>query len=270
MNTQTGFAHVNGTRLYYETAGEPGGAGHPLVLIHAHTFDSRMWDDQVEELGQRWQVLRYDARGYGRSAAPDGPFAHTADLKALLDHVEVESAYVLGLSMGGLIAIDFALAYPESTDALVAADTLLGGYRWKQLGRSIASVHSTGRESGVEAAKDLWLSLDLLGPAMERPNVASRVREIVADYSGWHWLNRAAVRGEEPLAIERLEDITASTLAIVGERDLPDFHVITDALCRRIPGARKVVIPGVGHMANMEDPATFNQTVETFLSSLSP
>ena len=265
VETQSGLAEVNGTRLYYEVAG----SGEALVLVHAHTCDTRMWDRQFELYAESYTVVRYDARGYGRSALPvDTGHAPTCDLKALLENLGISHGDVLGLSMGGLIAIDFALAYPKATDALIVSDSLLGGYRWREAGRDIAMVHRTGREEGVPAARDRWLELDLFAPAMERPEVAARLRRMVSDYSGWHWLNRAPVRGEEPLAIDRLATIAVPTLVMVGDRDLPDFHTIADTLHERIPNSQKAVIPGAGHMANMEAPETFDEAVLGFLSGL--
>lgn len=106
MQARTGFAAVNGIRLYYEVAG----SGRPLVLIHGMSLDTRMWDDQFEPLAQHYRVVRYDARGFGKSALQTGrSYAHTDDLKALLEYLDIEHAFIVGLSMGGGIAIDFAL-----------------------------------------------------------------------------------------------------------------------------------------------------------------
>jgi len=117
-NILAGFAEVNGTSLFYEVAG----TGNTLVLIHGFGVDSRMWDDQFETLAQYYRVLRYDARGFGRSALPTSSgYTHQTDLKALLEHLEIASANILGLSMGGGVAINFALAYPEMTDCRPSA-----------------------------------------------------------------------------------------------------------------------------------------------------
>ena len=107
-------------------------------------------------------------------------------------------------------------------------------------------------------------------PTLERPGVAARLAKMISDYSGWRWVNDESLRPLVPPAIQRLESITASTLVIVGGRDLPDFHTIADVLHRCIPHARKVVMPGVGHMANMEDPERFNRIVLEFLAGATP
>jgi len=265
MEKQNGFTEVNGTRLYYEVAG----SGHPLVLIHGFTLDTRMWDAQFEMFAQYYRVIRYDVRGFGKSALPASEsYAHTDDVKALLEHLGISHAYVLGLSMGGEIAINFALTYPETTRALVPVDSALGGFQWQEFGASLESVWSKAKESGVQAAKEVWLDLDLFAPALEKPDVASRLVQIVSDYSGWHFVNEDPGRALDPPAIQRLDKVSAPTLIIVGERDLPDFHTIADTLQKGIPNARKVVLPRVGHISNMEDPDKFNEVVLSFLADV--
>src|SRR5262245_57108437 len=116
MAVQSGFADIPGARLHYEVAG----SGEPLVLIHGFTLDMRMWDDQFASLARHFQVVRYDLRGFGKSSMPTTePYTHADDLKALLDCLNIERAHVLGLSMGGSIAINFALNYPAMVDRLV-------------------------------------------------------------------------------------------------------------------------------------------------------
>lgn len=265
MKNQTGLAEINGTRLYYEIAG----SGHPLVLIHGFTLDTRMWDDQFELFSQHYQVVRYDVRGFGKSMLPGSEsYAHADDLRALLEYLGIEFSHVLGLSMGGSIAIDFALSYPELTTALITVDSALGGFQFVQLGQSLELIWATGKEAGAHSATKLWLEHDLFKPALESSLVGSRLKQIVDDYSGWHWTNENPSRGLDPPAAQRLHEIRVPTLAIVGERDLVDFHTIADTLQQSIFGARKVIMPGVGHMSNMEAPEKFNEVVLGFLSDI--
>ena len=125
FNHQTGFADLNGARFYYEVAG----AGHPLVLLHAGICDSRMWDGQVAAFAQHYQVVRYDLRGFGQTASVDGSFAHHHDLLALLNHLGIEKTYLLGCSMGGSAALDFALEQPERVAALILVGSSPSGYK---------------------------------------------------------------------------------------------------------------------------------------------
>lgn len=263
MHTRQGTAPVNGTHLYFEIAGE----GHPLVLIHGNTLDVRMWEDQIEAFAAKYQVIRYDMRGFGRSALPTTESYRPADdLQALLSFLGVAHAHILGLSRGGVVAIDFALAYPDMIDTLIAVDTALREFPWQAFGELTAAVRSAAATSGIEAARECWQSGALFAAALEQPRIAARLAEMVADYSGWHWLNQEPVRLLEPPPTEQLHTIGAPTLVIVGERDMPEFHAIADLVHQRVPQASKVVMPGVGHMSNMEDPARFNRLVLDFLA----
>jgi 3-oxoadipate enol-lactonase len=263
MHRQQGTAHVNGTQLYYETAG----IGSALVLIHGHTLDARMWDDQFETFASQYRVIRYDMRGYGRSALPSGaPFSPADDLKALLAHLGIAHAHVLGLSRGGVVAIDFALMYPHMTDTLIVADTALREFPWQAFGVFTEAVKSAAADDGIEAARQCWQQGALFAPALEQPQVAVRLALMVGEYSGWHWLNQEPVRVLQPPPTEQLGTIDMPTLVIVGERDLPEFQAIAELLHQRVPHATKVVIPGVGHMSNMEAPAQFNALVLEFLA----
>lgn len=266
MTITRDYADVNGTRLYYEVAG----SGHPLVLIHGFSLDTRMWDDQLAPFAEYYRVIRYDMRGFGKSALPtEEPYRSADDLKALLDHLGIAHAHILGLSLGGGVAINFAQAYPSMTSALIPVDSVLSGYRFSSgyitLNRSIFSMAS---REGVEATREAWLHHPLFQPASEQPHVASKLRRMVGDYSGWHWLNHDPEESPRPPAIERLAAIGAPTLVIAGERDLPDFQAIADILATRIPHAEKAIIPHAGHMSNMEAPAAFNATVLQFLDGL--
>jgi pimeloyl-ACP methyl ester carboxylesterase len=270
MSVQPGFAEVNGTRLYYEAVGD----GSALVLVHGFTLDTRMWDAQVDELARHYRVVRYDQRGFGRSALPGSePYTHTDDLRALLEYLGIDvAAAVVGLSAGGEVALGLALAYPAALRALVLADAVVEGHKWSaRWDAAVIPVWQGARQEGIAVGKARWLAHQgLFGPAQEQPAVAAGLARMVEDYSGWHWVNRDPQRRAAVPAIERLDQLHLPTLVVVGERDDADFQAQADALARGIPGARKAVIPGVGHMSNMEDPATFNRLVLDFLAEVGP
>lgn len=261
-----GFATINGTRLYYEVAG----SGTPLVLIHGFTLDARMWDDQFAPFAERHRVIRYDLRGFGKSAPTgDAPYTHADDLAALLGHLKVARAAVCGLSLGGEVAIDFTLAYPDRVQALIAVDAAVGGHRWsEEWSAQFGRVWKIGRSEGTGAAKVAWLDMPIFAPARAHPAVAARLDAMIAAYSGWHWKNRDPHRKSDRPAIERLEAIGVPTLVIVGERDMSDFRAIADRIARDVPGAREIALPGVGHMVNMEAPERFNREVLGFLAGI--
>jgi pimeloyl-ACP methyl ester carboxylesterase len=264
MEPERGVAEVNGARLWYEIAGN----GPPLALIHGFTLDHRMWDDQFEAFAAHYRVLRYDLRGFGASSVPDGPYRHEDDLAALLTQFGMERAGIVGLSLGGQIATDFTLAHPQMVTTLVVVDSVLGGHHWSpEWDAAVIPVWKAGRAGDIANAKSRWLDMGLFTPGRRDPAVGARLEQMVSDYSGWHWLHHDPVRGIEPPAAEQLGRIAARTLVVIGDEDLPDFLAVADQLAREIPGAQKLVLPGTGHMANMEAPDTFNDAVRRFLTA---
>jgi pimeloyl-ACP methyl ester carboxylesterase len=262
-SVERGLAEVNGTRLYFETAGR----GAPLVLIHGSGLDCRMWEPQFRVFSERFQVIRYDLRGHGRSAVPGRePYVHALDLEALLDHLGVARAHLVGLSRGGATAISFAILNPGSVLGLVLVDSRPEGWSGSPaLGEHLRAVVSAARSGDMDAARRLWRDHPLFAPAMRRPEVAARLEEVISGYSGWHWVNDDPARRPEPLPVQRLGEVLAPTLIVVGELDVPDFHEIAETMRREIPRAAKVVISGAGHLPNMEEPDRFNLEVLDFL-----
>jgi len=257
---------VNGTHLYYERAG----TGHPLVLIHGFTLNTQMWEDQFAVFAQHYQTIRYDMRGAGRSALPtEEPFTVVDDLRALLDALGVSRTFVLGLSLGGSVAIDFAMAYPDRTSALVLVDPALHGWPWsKAFSQSMRELEIVARTQGVEMARQRWLAHPFFLPARERPELAERLAQIVASYSGWSWLQASPEQDADLTEVRPLERISAPTLLIMGVRDIEEFQAIASHISCSIPHLTKLVLPGVGHMANMEAPEAFNEVVLRFMGSL--
>ncbi len=265
MNVQSGVAELSDARLHYEVAG----SGQPLVLIHGLGLDLRMWDDQFIPLAQRFHVIRYDVRGYGQSTLPTTePYSHADDLKRLLGYLGIAHTALAGLSFGGRLAINFTLTYPELVQRLILVDTGLNGYQysaeWNGLWTQILAEAAT---RGPKAANALWLRHPLFAPAREQAGVAARLAQMIADYSGWHWVHTDPVRWSEPPDSQRLDQIHVRTLIVSGQRDLPDFQAIAALLQERIPRARTALLAQVGHMANMEAPAQFNHLIETFLGA---
>ncbi len=124
MLETTDFATINGVTIHYEDTGD----GPALVMLHAGIADLRMWDAQVPAFSQTHRVIRYDLRGFGRTAKPTSAFSHRDDLAGLLRQRGIGSAVVVGASFGGRVAIEFALEYPDMVEALVLVGSALGGY----------------------------------------------------------------------------------------------------------------------------------------------
>lgn len=218
---------------------------------------------------KKYQVLCYDLRGFGKSVLPGSePYSHSEDLKELLDHLEILNVCILGLSLGGMVAIDFVLKYPEMVNALITADSTISGFDLIEFGKSFDSVVNLAFSSGIDEAKALFGSFDLFKPARKIPAVADHLWNILADYSGWHFMNENPAIWLEPPAIQKLDSIKTPTLIIIGEYDSTEFHEISDILRRQITDSRKEVMAGVGHVSNLENPEQFNKIVEDFLNDI--
>ncbi|MEO7002326.1 MAG: alpha/beta fold hydrolase [Ktedonobacterales bacterium] len=263
---QSGFAEVNGARLYYEVAGQ----GHPLVLTHESIGDNRMYDDQFGVFAQHYKTIRYDMRGFGQSSVPSGPFSFSDDLYGLLRFLGIGQAHVLGMSMGGGASIDLTLSHPEMVSALVVSGSALGGFDSPDeandpRGKDFEAAAQAGdHERLADLAVEVWVVGDGRVADQVNPAVRQRIRELEL-----HNLSLGAdeslAQQLDPPAIGRLSEIHAPTLVIVGDRDISDIQQIADLLAQGIAGAQKVVIRNTAHVPNMEQPEQFNRIVLDFL-----
>ena len=191
MYSKTGFVKANNSSIYYEAAG----SGEPVLFVHGDTLDMHMWDAQFDLFSKGYLTLRLDLRGFGKSDMPDGSaFQHADDIAAILDILNIDSAHIVGHSMGGSIAVDFAVKYPERMRGLVVVN----------------------------------------------PDIS-------------------------PLSDERLGEIKATTLVLVGQLDTLLHQTAADKMRANIPRNMMFTLPNVGHLPNMEDPETFNTVVHSFL-----
>jgi 3-oxoadipate enol-lactonase len=251
-----------GGQLYVESKG----SGRPLVLIHGGQLDRRMWDREFDALAGEYHVIRYDVRGFGRSpAGADTTFRSSDDLAALLDSLGVDRTSIVGLSLGGRIAIDFAIAHPARVDRLVLLAPGVSGFPWSPGDTAAGRLMEKAIESGDTATvTNLWLRTRYMSQAMANPAIAPRVRELSLANSG-AFIRASMGRELEPPAWQRLRELTVPTLVVVGTRDDPDIISIVDSIAAQAPQARKLVVPGAGHMLNMERPAQILKAIRDFL-----
>lgn len=256
--------------LYYDDSGQ----GHPVLLIHGHSVDARLWDPQVSALtAARFRVIRYDLRGHGRSDKPQRGYTlahHLADLRALIGHLGVGPLHLVGLSLGGGIALAYALDHPERVSALALLAPALPGFAYSdEFSQSIIELRDAVRQEGPQSALErLWLAHPIFTTLRRHPDAFERVRFMMRSYSAADYLV-----DEEPLemgVLERLSQVPCPTLVLVGEEDLPDFRLITELLAQNVPSAKKVVIPGAGHVVNLEAVEAVNQALVEFLREVTP
>lgn len=264
----TGQIDVDGASLVYEVSGPDRDHACPIVLLHAGIADARMWDPQVETFAERFRVVRYDLRGFGRSGPAVGRYSARADLIALLDALGIVRAHLIGVSMGGALAVDVAVEHPERVASLVACAARPGGQEpSRELVRGWTEVDVALDAGDVDLAVELELRMWVDGPLRRADEVDPEVRERVRE------MNATLLAGPDegqpepldPPALTRLHQITAPTLVVVGDRDQPDVIAGAHLLSAGIPDATRQTIPGAAHMVSMERPAAFNRAVMAFL-----
>lgn len=267
-----GHVERPGGRIYYEVAG----AGEALVLLHAGFVDSRMWDDQWDEFARAYRVLRFDMRGYGRSSPLDEPVSNSQDLHAVLEHLGVERAHLVGCSLGGETILDFALEHPEMVLSLTVVCAVPGGFELQGepppgLFEMIAALQEGNLERGSELQIRIWVDGMFRQPDQVDPKVRLRAAEmnrITVENGTWSKAGSPPPDRLDPPAVERLNQIRVPTLVIAGALDHPEILRAIDLLANEIKHARKVILPDSAHLPNMERPAEFNRAVLSFLGGL--
>jgi pimeloyl-ACP methyl ester carboxylesterase len=265
------LAHLNGNALFYTEHGE----GRSLVLVHGFGVTSRFWDAVIRALAGRYRTIVYDARGHGQSGVPDDLASYDEmvfvdDLRALLDHLQLERAAVCGMSMGGNIALRFGLTYPERVDGLIVGAPGTGSddaRAWKRrcevLGRLL-------RDRGLESFADATLA----SPTVERvvargPAVRAWLRRELTSHTAEGLmrtvLGEQAARPSIYALEEQIRALALPLLVIVGEHDDASLKP-SRFLAERAPNAELAVMPGAGHLTNLEQPAAFAALVDGFLS----
>jgi 3-oxoadipate enol-lactonase len=255
--------------LHAEVAGE----GPAVVLLHAGICDSRMWDAQWETFTRSHRVLRFDLRGYGRSPLEAGSYSHARDVLDLLAEHGMDRAALVGVSGGGRIALELAIERPELVTALVLVGSGLPGHQWSDALHAVWREEEAAFDAGdLDAAVEVSLRTWVDGPRRRPDEVEQPVRESVGVMQRRAYELERALDGqaeEEPLVpdlAERLSEIRAPTLVLVGEEDVADIHAIAQRLAAEIPGARFETIAGAGHVPNMERPEEFDRLVLGFLA----
>jgi 3-oxoadipate enol-lactonase len=248
--------------LRYATAG----AGEPVVFVHGFGLDSAMWDPQWQVFAKHHRVIRYDLRGYGGSSLPERRYSHLDDLLALIDFLDADAVHLVGLSLGGRVALRVAAEHPGAVRSLTLADPALDGHSWTadwlQRWRKMTEAAKSG---DFAAAKKLWREHLLFEPANKHPKVADALRVMIDRYSGWHLAYPDPGTAPARPVAEQLASISIPTLVLVGEHDMPDFQAIARRLALEMPQAELRTLAGSGHMSNMEAPHTFNELVLGFL-----
>ena len=270
MTTKGSFAEIGSGKvavpngeLYFESIGK----GEPLILIHAGFFDRRDWKHQIENFGKEFNVIVYDQRGAGNSSVPTASFSPADDLRAVVAHLKIERAALIGHSLGGTIALDFALQYPERVSSLILVAPGLNGYAWSN--------------EYSEWFKEIWnlsqltemtkqaLSAPFYALGMEKPDIKSEIKTIVKEnlQKMLTWEN-FDLEWFFPEPVSELKELKIPTFVAYGNKDSEDIKQIAQTLIENLPNVKTAQIQDADHLLNFEKPNELNALILNFLKNM--
>jgi 3-oxoadipate enol-lactonase len=262
------YAQINGITLAYSDRG----TGLPLVFLHAFPLNRTMWAQQEDALASEFRIITVDLRGHGESDAPLWRYTldqSADDVHALLNHLAIQQALFVGLSMGGYILFAFYRKYAARVKGMILADTRAQAdtEEGKQ-GRF--QMAQTAYNKGPSTIADIMIP-KLLSPTtiQARPEIVQNVRRMIEGNQISGIAGDLMAMAERPDSIPLLSHITCPTQIIVGELDQATPPSDARLMADHIPNARLAIISGAAHLANIEQPEAFNQIVGAFASELS-
>ncbi len=250
--TKTAFANIGDAMLFYEEKG----VGEPVILLHAHSVDRRMWDAQFDELAKKFRVIRYDLRGYGLSSMPtEGrDFSISEDLKQFMDALQIPKAHLVGLSLGAMTISDFMTLYPERVLSAVLAD-----------GALTFDLKPRDPEKDLKAYKENWKI------SMRKASYGDSpfLNTLIDDWRMWQVTHRESskiFRGTTARNFYKNNKLHIPVLFIVGENDFDGTKKAVKELSAFIPKSKVRTIKKAGHFSCIEQPLIFNKLILQFLS----
>lgn len=265
-------ARINDVNLYYEVYGQ----GVPIVWSHEFAGDWRSWEPQVNFFSRRYRVVTYNARGYPPSDVPESPDAYSQeqsvdDLCGLLDHLDIETAHVAGLSMGGSVALNFGIKYPNRARSLIVAGAGSGSSDPEAFRDSVNQFARRMERDGMSGVDELSRNPNRLALLRKDPRGWQKMADGFKEHSPVGSANTfRKVQGLRPSIFsleDRLQTLMVPTLIMVGDEDegCLDPGIF---MKRKIPHAGLAVFPKSGHLINLEEPALFNALVMDFVSAV--
>ncbi len=258
---------TNNAAIYYEIAG----SGQAVVFIHAGVADSRQWNNEFAHFAASYRVVRYDLRGFGKSNPVAGEFTHLGDLEALLDHLEITHPVILvGCSMGGGLALDYALENPAKVRALVLVDSAPTGLELNIARPTKFALVDAAEEAGdielvAELETQIWFDGD-----REVSDVNQEMRQLAYEMNLNVLRQDAKALGQQlanlkSAAANRLAEVQIPVLGIIGANDIPYMHAATDHMADTFTDFCKVTIDNAAHLPNLDQPEEFKHILTRFI-----
>lgn len=257
----------NGIDIYYEIYGD----GEPLVLIEGLGYSTWMWYKQIDELSKAFKVIVFDNRGVGKTDKPDVDYSiemFADDTAGLLQGLGIEKAHVLGVSMGGFIAQEFAIKYPDMVNKLILCSTSFGGANSIPIPQETLNImlKGGGKYESVEEIKEAIGTALNKGTLNEKEDVLVKImEEKVKDPQPKYAYQRQLMAGASFNAEDRINKIKAETLILAGKGDRVVPYENAKLLYERIPCSKLEIIDEAGHVFFMERPEIVNQIIIDFL-----
>ena len=261
IEKHSGHLDVGGGKIYYEECG----IGAAVVLLHDGLLSSMTWDPVWEPLCRKYHTVRYDRRGYGRSDVPKAKFSPTDDLAALLAHVTISRAVVVGSSSGGALAIDFALVHPEMVEGLILLGPVVHGMDVSPAFIERATQNNAPLQNGdTKGAADNWSKDQFIIGEGHDPVRKKLYDGLVDNPQNLKYTGEFETREGAP-ANTCLSKIHVPTVILVGERDISDVHAQAGAIEEGIAGTQKDVIINSGHLVQLEQPEILLDKLDAFV-----
>jgi 3-oxoadipate enol-lactonase len=259
-------ADLEGVSLHYQLAGQ----GEPVVLVPGFVTTLRLYDGQMEELSRHHRTIRYDLRGQGESSAPTDGYAvddHARDLGRLIDHLNLPRVHLVGASLGGAIALHFALAHPESVRSLTLAGAVVDGYPdWPaEYTDRLRRARKLAKSDGPDAALKDWLTHPFFAGTRELPLLAGLAVRAAAPV----WTGAAKGPEADRTDWQRLAELAPPTQVLVGEADVQPVQKIAAGLKAAVPRVSFHTVAGAAHLPAWDRPEEFNRLLLEFLAGLS-
>jgi pimeloyl-ACP methyl ester carboxylesterase len=231
---------------------EASGAAPRAIFLHGFSGDLRTWDLQWPGFGTACPALRYDQRGFGLSPLPGGPYSHADDLHAVVNACGIERCDLIGVSQGGAVALNFALDHPERVRRLVLISTGIVGWEWSASWRALwRPIVTHARAGRMAEARHMWWQHPLFD-STRGTAAGPELHAAIERYSGAHWV--------------RLHALKAPVLLLTGGRDFEDFRLIAGVIEAAARDVRRVDVPALGHLLQLEDPVGTTQRIVDFLA----
>jgi pimeloyl-ACP methyl ester carboxylesterase len=259
----SGNINVKDGELYYEMYGQ---GDETIVFIHDGLVHGEVWDNQFSTFGEKFRVIRYDRRGYGRSPKPEKPYSNIEDLHQVFSFLKIDKAILIGMSAGGGLAIDFTLKHPDKVSSLIVVGAVVSGFGYSDHMLTRGGRLNAADYANPERLLEYFVKEDPYEIAPQNIDIKEKLWTLMEAYpQNIDFAKNRLAEQPERQAIDILNEIQVPTLVVVGEFDIPDVFVHAGAIESGIPFAQKVIIQKAGHLVPLEQPKIFNEQVLNFL-----